>query len=31
MRIIRTVLKFFDVRLSADEVIYLTHIQVRAM
>lgn len=31
MKLIRKIRKFFDIRLAPDEVIYLTHVQIRAM
>ena len=31
MRIVEIIRRFFEVRLAPDEVIYLTHVQIRAM
>jgi len=31
MKLIERIRRFFDVRLAPDEVIYLTHVQIRAM
>ena len=31
MKVINMIRKFFSVKLSPDEIVYLTHVQVRAM
>ena len=31
MKLISMIRKFFDIRLAPEEVVYLTHVQIRAM
>lgn len=31
MKFFERIRKFFDIRLAPDEVVYLTHVQIRAM